>query len=355
MKEKKVAIYSNSWDTSGGGGIVYILSIAKLLTKNGLDVTVFFYETIQLEELHCRYETEGLNVKIQKKTAMSFFSQLYFAFNEWRAFDIVILQSIVFPRLTIVKKSFILCDFPMEKIQTLSEKIRLKSWRNIIVNSEYTKIWMRNYWKRNCTVFYPPINKPDTFNQNRNLDLVCVGRFNKGGRSKRQDVVIGVFKELIEKGYTDIHLHLIGYNQDNEYVNQLKESAIGFPVFFYENCSTEKRIELLNQSALYISACGYENNEKENPMLVEHYGISVVEAIAYGCIPVVIGKGGHLETVDYNINGYHWNTKEELKLVLIQLLDDAELRDKMSVAAYIKSEQYSFNTLEENLLQIFNK
>jgi glycosyltransferase involved in cell wall biosynthesis len=354
-KSKRVALYSNTWDASGGGGIVYVLSIAKLLSNNGFDVTVFFYETIQLEELHRRYETAGLKVKIQKRTAMPFFSQLYFAFKEWKAFDIVILQSIVFPRLTFVNKSFILCDFPMEKIKTLSEKFRLNSWKNIIVNSEYTKIWMRNYWKRESTVFYPPIDKPSTFNQTKNLDLVCVGRFNKGKRSKRQDIVIDVFKDLIAKGYADVNLHLIGYNQDNEYVNQLKESAKGFPVFFHENCSNENRIAILNQSAIYISACGFENNGKVKPMLVEHYGISVVEAMSYGCIPVVIGKGGHLETVDHTINGYHWNTKEELKMGLINLLDDTELRAKMSVAAYRKSENYSFSTLEEKLLQILNK
>lgn len=354
-KSKKVALYSNTWNASGGGGIVYVLAIAKILSKNGFDVTVFFYETIELEELHQRYETQGLKVKIHRRIAMHFFSQLFFAFKEWMAFDIVILQSIAFPRLTFVKKSYILCDFPMKKIQSWSEKVRLKSWKNIIVNSEYTKKWVRNYWNREGTVFYPPIDRPSTFNLSKNLDLVCVGRFNKGKRSKRQDVLITVFKDLIAKGYADVNLHLMGYNQDNNYVNQLKQSAIDLPVFFYENCSAEKRIAILNQSAVFISACGYENNEKEYPMLVEHYGISVVEAMAQGCIPLVIGKGGHKETVNHKINGYHWFTKEELKEVLINLLESKQLREEMSAAAYSKSEEYSFEKLEEKILNIFNE
>lgn len=351
-KSKRVALYSNTWDASGGGGIVYVLSIAKMLSKNGFDVTIFFYDTILLQELHNRYETEGLKVKILKRTNMPFFSQLCFAFKEWIRFDIVIQQSLTVPRLTFIKKSFILCDFPVEIRENISEKIRLNSWKNIMVNSEYTKDWVRNYWKREATVFYPPIEKPSTFNQTRNSDLVCVGRFNNGKRSKRQDVVIDVFKDLIAMGYADVNLHLIGYNQDNNYVNQLKESAKGFPVFFYENCSAKKRIDLLNQSAFYISACGYGNDENTAPMLVEHYGISVVESMAQGCIPLVIGKGGHKETVDHEVNGYHWDTKEELKLFLINLLEHKELRARMSAAAYLKSEQYSYNTLEQKLLQI---
>lgn len=354
-KSKRVAIYSNTWDASGGGGIVYVLSIAKLLSKNGFDVTIFFYDTLLLAELHNQYKTSGLKIKLLKRKATPLLSQIYFGLKEWASFDIVIQQSLLAPRLTFVKKSFVLCDFPIGIIQSLSEKMRLYSWKNIIVNSEYTKGWVQKYWKREAVVFYPPIDKPGIFNQTRNLDLVCVGRFNNGKRSKRQDVVIEVFKDLIVRGYKGTNLHLIGYNQNNDYVNQLKESALDFPVFFHENCSNEKRISILNQSALFISACGYDNNEKEEPMLVEHYGISVVEAMSHGCIPLVIGKGGHTETVDHKINGYHWFTKEELKEELTTLLENKQLREEMSEASYLKSEEYSFEKLEEKILNIFSE
>lgn len=354
-KFKRVALYSNAWDASGGGGIVYVLAIAKILSKNRYDVTVFFYDTLLLSELHNHYETSGLKIKILKRTATPLLVQIYFALKEWACFDIVIQQSLIAPRLTFVKKSFILCDFPVGKIASLSEKIRLNSWKNIIVNSEYTKGWVQNYWKREAAVFYPPIDRPSTFNQTRNLDLVCVGRFNKGRRSKRQDVIIEVFKDLIAMGYSDVRLHLMGYNQNNDYVNQLKELALNLPVFFHENCSTEKRIAILNQSAIYISACGYENNENTAPMLVEHYGISVVEAMSYGCIPLVVGKGGHKETVDHKINGFHWFTKEELKEELKNLLESKPLREEMSKAAYLKAEEYSFEKSEEKIVNIFNE
>lgn len=354
-KFKRVAIYSNTWDANGGGGIVYILAIAKLLTENRFDVTVFFNETFKLAELHARYETAGLKIKSQKISSMPLMSQIYFALKEKKDFDIVIQQSLIAPRLTLVKKSFILCDFPMRKIETLSEKVRLRSWKNVLVNSEYTKVWVKNYWKRDATVIYPPIEKPIVLNRTRNMNLVCVGRFNNGKRSKRQDVVISVFKDLVKMGYSQVNLLLLGYVQDKDYLNELKESAIGYPVFFYENDSSIKRAEFLNQSSIFISACGYGNDENKTPMLVEHFGISVVEAMALGCIPVVTGKGGHMETVDHEKNGYHWNTKEQLSFFLIKLLESKQLREKMSTAAYLKSEKYSVNKLEVKLLRIFNK
>lgn len=354
-KLKKIAIYSNAWDANGGGGIVYVLAIARILYKKGFDVTVFFNDKVSLTEIYNRYKASGLKIQTQKRKPMPLFSQIYFALIERMHFDVVILQSLTIPRLTFVKKSFILCDFPSGKIETISERVRLKSWGNIMVNSEYTKDWVRNYWKREAVVLYPPIEIPTTFNQIRNLDLVCVGRFNNGKRSKRQDIVIAVFKDLIRMGYTGINLHLLGYVQDVSYLNKLKEAAVGFPVFFYENCPGLTRANILSQSALFISACGYENNENKTPMLVEHYGISVVEAMAQGCVPVVVGKGGHNETVDHGKNGYHWNTKEELQLVLVKLLKNKELVMEMGAEAYLKSRQYSFDKLEKILLHTLNE
>lgn len=354
-KSKKAALYSNAWDAAGGGGIVYVLAIAKILSKKGFDVTVFFNEMVLLTEIQSRYEASGIKIKIHKSKAMPFLSQIYFALRERMHYDVVIRQSLSVPRLTFVKKSFILCDFPKGKIETISERVRLKSWRNIMVNSEYTKYWVRNYWKREAAVFYPPIEIPTTLNPTRNLDLVCIGRFNNGKRSKRQDIVIAVFKDLIALGYAGINLHVLGYVQDEDYLNTLKEGAAGFPIFFHENCTALKRGEILNQSSLFISACGYENDENTEPMLVEHYGISVVEAMAQGCVPVVIGKGGHKETVDHGENGYHWNTKDELQMILINLLENKELRTEMSAKAYLKSKQYSFDKLEDILLSTFSE
>ncbi|MEM8520123.1 glycosyltransferase family 4 protein [Flavobacterium sp. PL12] len=356
MREsKKTAIYCNTWDADGGGGIVYVLAIAKILTTNGFDTTVFFNDSILLSELHARYETSGLKIKTQKRSHIPLLSQVHFAIKEWFNFDIVIQQSLVGPRLTFVKESYILCDFPMGKRETISEKIRFRFWKNTIVNSDYTKQWVQNYWKRDALVLYPLIDIPTEFNCNRNIDIVCIGRFNNGRRSKRQDVVISVFKDLIQLGYEGVRLHLVGYVQDENYVNNLKDSVFGFPVLFHENCLAKDRITLLNNSAVFISACGFENNEKLEPMLVEHFGISVIEAMSYGAIPLVIGKGGHLETVDNRINGYHWSTKEELKEILILLFENRQLRETMSKEAYSKSMEYSSKKLEEKVLKVFVK
>lgn len=353
-KNKKIAIYSNAWDTNAGGGITYVLALANLLTSRQFDVTVFFFETVNETELRSRYKTGDLQIKFIERKPFPLLEQLKFAFKERLYYDIVIQQSLVAPRITLVKKSYILCDFPMKKIESLSEKIRLRTWQHVIANSEFTKHWILKRWHRSAHVIYPPIENPTELPLNKNEDWVCIGRFNEGERSKRQDIVIACFIDVIRKGKTNCKLHLIGYVGDRKFVNRLKKQAEGYPIVFHENCSLETQKEILEHSTFYISACGYKIDETKQPMFVEHYGISVVEAMAHGCIPLVIGKGGHKETVDHGINGYHWNTEEALKFYIMKLLENtSELKKDMAASAYLKSKSYDFNSVKKNVKKIF--
>ena len=355
MPPKKIAIYSNAWDTNAGGGIVYILAIAKILREKGFDITLFFSETINLAELHLLYDTLNLNILKVKKSSIPIFSQLVFAIKEWMDFDIVIQQSLESPRITFLKKSFILCDFPMKKIDSFIEKLRFWFWKNIIVNSEFTKYWVKKNWKREAIVVYPPIEIKSNLNKEKNKDLVCIGRFNKGKRSKRQDVVIEGFKKIIDRGFSGINLHLIGFVQDIGYVNELRNLSNEYPIYFYEKCTVEKKSEILNNSTIFISACGLNIDENIEPHFVEHYGISVVEAMSFGCIPIVIGKGGHKETVDHGENGYYWDSIDEFVSYTSSILCDSKVKDRLSNNAFYKAKQYSINNLELKLTEIFIK
>lgn len=354
MKNKKIALYSNAYNTSDGGGIAYILAIAKMCNLKGYQITIFFNNSLDLKEIKERYEISNLKICILQKRTFPLLAQMYYAIKEYFEFDIVFEQSTIVPRLTFAKKSYIICDFPFDKADNLSKKMRLKSWKTIVANSEFTKLWIENNWKRESKVLHPPITSPNNFNNYKTLDIVSIGRFTSGGRSKNQDIIISVFKELIKLGYSNINLHLLGYVQDENFLEKLKKEAIGFPVFFYENSNIEIKNKILNQSSFFISACGYGVDELQFPYRLEHYGISVVEAMAYGCIPLVVENGGPKETVDNAINGIHWNTKGELINAIVMLIKNEKIRKEMSNNAFLKSTTYSFTKLEENFREILN-
>ena len=59
---------------------------------------------------------------------------------------------------------------------------------------------------------------------------------------------------------------------------------------------------------------------------MEHFGITTVEAMAAGCVPVVINKAGQREIVEDGVSGFLWNTWGELKDRTQLLAEDGNLR-----------------------------
>ena len=58
-------------------------------------------------------------------------------------------------------------------------------------------------------------------------------------------------------------------------------------------------------------------------MLMEHFGMTTVEAMSAGCIPVVINKGGQKEIVTSDC-GYTWDDPKQLVSYTEQLLTLSE-------------------------------
>jgi glycosyltransferase involved in cell wall biosynthesis len=75
--------------------------------------------------------------------------------------------------------------------------------------------------------------------------------------------------------------------------------------------------------------------------MVEHFGMSTVEAMAGGCVPVVINKGGQSEIVEHGISGFVWNTLDELKNYTARLMSDDNLLRQMSAGARMRAQMFS--------------
>src|SRR5260370_621248 len=82
------------------------------------------------------------------------------------------------------------------------------------------------------------------------------------------------------------------------------------------------RRELNGQSAIYWHAAGLGNDDAAHPEQTEHFGITTVEAMAAGCVPVVINKAGQRETVEHGVSGFLWDTPDELQRYTARLIED---------------------------------
>jgi glycosyltransferase involved in cell wall biosynthesis len=94
-------------------------------------------------------------------------------------------------------------------------------------------------------------------------------------------------------------------------------------------------------ASIYWHAGGLGEDPERHPERFEHFGITVVEAMAAGAVPVVFAAAGPQEIVTDGVHGFHWRTPEELVRRTRQLIDDPELRRRMSDAARQRAEDFS--------------
>ena len=93
------------------------------------------------------------------------------------------------------------------------------------------------------------------------------------------------------------------------YFAELKAKSRNFPITLMPNIAYDELVDLYSRASLYWHAGGFGS---EKPAGMEHFGISVVEAMSAGCIPFVYNGGGLPEIVQEGVDGYLWNTIEDL-------------------------------------------
>lgn len=221
-------------------------------------------------------------------------------------------------------------------------------------NSQFTQQWAREYWQMETDICYPQIEVERFQPLPKKRQIVSVGRFFREGHNKKHLVMVQAFKELVDNGLTDWSLHLAGgVIQEKlhlEYVDAVRDAAAGYPIELHVDMPFEQLRTLYGESAIYWHAAGYGESAAREPVKLEHFGITTVEAMAAGCVPVVIARGGQIEVLEDGITGFHWQTIDELKEQTLRLCSDEPLRDRMSQAAIQRSREYDRAHFETRLV-----
>src|SRR4029077_15252738 len=106
--------------------------------------------------------------------------------------------------------------------------------------------------------------------------------------------------------------------------------------------------DLFGKAKIFWSASGYGIDEEKEPKKMEHFGITVVEAMAAGCVPLVIDAGGHKEIIQDGVNGFLWSDVADLYGITKKLSIDEKFRKKISVKAMETAKKYSYEEFEKN-------
>ena len=211
-------------------------------------------------------------------------------------------------------------------LPTQAEVAALQRYTRIFAITRYTQRWTRHYWRRESELLYPLVEPLRA--QPKTNTIVSVGRFRAGALNKKQEALVRAFREMVEAGLQGWQLHLIGGLTDEPehlaYFAGLQNAAQGYPIHLHPNLAYPHMAEALGRARFYWHATGFGEDLQKYPDRAEHFGISTVEAMSAGCVPVVIDAGGQPEIVQAGECGLLWRTLDELKAGTLQLIQQPE-------------------------------
>ena len=220
-----------------------------------------------------------------------------------------------------------------------------KSYTKFLSNSTYTAGWVKKLWDADSEIVYPPVRT--TVTPGKKVELITsIGRFFDPslGHSKKQHELLEAFTRMFSsrEGVGHWNLSFVGGadGASRDYALAVRRGAIGLPVSVNLNAPREIVETTLATASVYWHGGGFGEDAELHPERFEHFGIAVVEAMAAGAVPVVFAAAGPAEIVRHGVDGFHWKTLEELQLFTRQLMNDEELRSKMSSAAQLRAAEF---------------
>lgn len=353
---KKIGIYDPYLDDIGGGE-KYMLSIAEALSQK-YDVSVFWDKKDDFKKNQERFSLDLARVKVVKNIFSKNTSFVKRFFESGKYDGIIFLSDGSLPLLKC--PVYVHMQRPLEHVPiSRFSKYKQKKVRQFFVNSLYTKSFIDQHFHLNSQVIYPPVAIKSVKTKKENI-ILHVGRFRVVDKTvgigdfKKQYVLINTFKELVDSGLKSWKLIMAVsvQDEDKKKFDEMKKTATGYPITFEVNKSNSSLWDYYSKAKIYWHASGYGEDLEKNPEAAEHFGISTVEAMGAGAVPVVINAGGQKEIVTDSENGLLWNTLPELKEVTLILINSKDLMHDLSIHAKTRAKDFSFEEFKKNILDM---
>lgn len=370
----KICIYTPWFDRYGGGAEAVAAYMAQYFEIHhpNCSVTILCDDFLgkmvnslaTLEEINSKYGTSLQTTKLELKRH-GFFG--FFMYDYYLQFLKTSMKYDVFINCFInvtpsnAHRNIHYLHFPWTKNEAISSfMFDLYTSNNdiFIANSNYTYGWAQKYLNpKKIITIEPPVNliKKVKIRAKKNV-IISAGRIST---EKNLGVLIDAFIAF-SKNNKDWEYIIVGSkNPNNEnYFNQLTKQAIGYPITFHTNQSKDEYNELLRQSTIFWHAMGFGTISIEKPENAEHFGITTIEAMSHGCIPIVFDVGGPADVVRKHSCGYVWSNINELlactKMVTAQPQLLSSLSDKAIESAQEYDQKYFYKKMSNMMRELMH-
>jgi len=340
---------------SVGGGERYASSLAEALLNKGWEVNYFWEGVSVKDKLIQRF-----SLKIEKAGFVSYSPYKNTLLKRYlfeKEYDLLFYFSDGSIPLMFGKKNLLHFQVPFKNVlkKSLINSLKLLTINGVICNSLFTKNVIDMCLGITSKYIYPPVDVSPIKPLKKKNIIIAVGRFSQLLQGKRQDILIESFIILINKFNLKGWKLILAGGSDvgaSEYIQDLKKMISGCPVEIIENPTFQELIKLYGEAKIFWTASGYGIDENINPEKVEHFGMTTVEAMAAGCVPIVQGKGGQKEIITEDKNGFCWLEKNELQSKTLGIILNPSLMKKISLNAILRSREYSKEKFIEQISKL---
>ncbi len=211
----------------------------------------------------------------------------------------------------------------------------------LLTNSKFTYQVIKKYLKRDAVILHPPVSVKDYLNREdrRKNYVVTVSKFTPKRHLHRIPLVASKTKnaKFIVTGVADEYsvetLRMLR--------KTIKACKVKDRVLLRPNIPRQKLINLLSKAKVYL-----------HTMPFEHFGISIIEAMAAGCVPVVHRSGGPWLDIlmeQQGEIGFSYETIEEAAQIIDLIICKEDLREKVSRNARKRAMNYDTVVFERRL------
>src|SRR3989442_8454566 len=175
----------------------------------------------------------------------------------------------------------------------------------LLAVSDYTREFVKEKWGRDSTTLYPPC-PVDLYSGLRDYPkenlVITVGRI---GPEKRMELFLDIARRMPRVNFAIIGSVPV---ERRSYSDMLREAAPSNVSFVLAPLRKVK--DILGRAKVYAHCA-----------LNEHFGITIVEAMAAGCVPVVHDSGGARQIVTNN-DGYTMGPETKATKRIIDITKD---------------------------------
>jgi glycosyltransferase involved in cell wall biosynthesis len=217
----------------------------------------------------------------------------------------------------------------------------------LLTNSKFTQQVIKKHLNRDSLILHPPIEVQNYLckNTERKNYVITISKFTPKRCLHRIPLIARRTKnaKFIIVGAADEY--------SGETIKRLRKAihAQGLEnhVTMMHNVPRSTIINLLAKAKVYLHV-----------MPFEHFGISVVEAMAAGCVPVVHRSGGpwlDILSQQQGKNGFSYTTVEEAAQIIDKTMNNENLRKAISLNAQKRALCYDISVFQKKLNLLVTK